>query len=555
MRPILVGACSAVLVALLSVSLDVAPARAVENIDGIWSAPTVSAPAARREYAAVYDRVHRRYLMFAGFTDGGFAGGYFLFNEVWTLDLNGAPAWSQISIPGTVPGQRHSPQWGYDPARNRLLVFGGYGQHYLGDSYAYLNDVWELKLNGNPSWNELSPSGVAPQGRLAGSAVYDVLNQRFVGFGGTAGLPIDTWQLDLKGQPMWSTVNTNGVEPNGSYGMTAIFDAARNRMIVFGGSTSEAYFGTHNRTWELDLKPAIPVWRELHPAGTPPVGRRSLTSIFDPRRDRMVIFGGWDGTSNNLSSFLNDTWALSLSSDDGAWVQLSPGGSTPSVRDVMSAAYDPRNDRMVLFGGWGGNTMLGDTQFLSWSDPGDAAQASSSAETDNGVAQLAWTTQNTVSSITAVYRRETGTEWKSMGVVQADAQGVVSFQDNTITQGHEYGYQLVVSSEAGDELVGEVWLAAPTGVGDTPRAAMALRVLANPVVGPLAIAYSLPGNAPAHVEMFDVRGQRLLTRNIGANAGASRLDIGNAQEYPSGVYFLRLTQAGQSVSSRFVIVR
>src|SRR5688572_468379 len=310
MRPIFVGACS-LFAFLFFLSIDVPTARAVTNIDGVWSAldGAAAAPSARREYAAVYDRVHRRYVMFAGFTNQ-LGGGYFLFNQVWTLDLDQeTPEWAFVSIPGTVPGGRHSPQWGYDPARNRLLVFGGYGSHLPGHPYAYLNDIWELKLNGNPSWTELTPSGTAPGGRLAGTAVFDVLHQRFVGFGGTAGLPVDTWQLDLKGQPVWSTVPTSGTEPPGSYGMTSIFDAKRNRMVVFGGSTSADYFGVHNNVWELDLQADTPQWRQLNPTGTLPAARRSLTSVFDPVRDRMVIFGGWDGQSDDPSSFLSDTWA------------------------------------------------------------------------------------------------------------------------------------------------------------------------------------------------------------------------------------------------------
>jgi hypothetical protein len=244
MRPLLIGAFALLLASVLTASFDVLPVNAVTNIDGVWSSAAGTAPAARREYAAVYDRVHRRYVMFAGFTDQ--IGGYYLFNEVWTLDLDGTPSWTQVSIPGIVPGARHSPQWGYDPTRNRLLVFGGYGYHYTSSGYyEYLNDVWELKLNGNPSWTELIPSGTAPAGRLAGAAAYDVLNQRFVGFGGTAGLPVDTWQLDMKGQPVWSTIPTNGSNPPGSYGMTSIFDPSRNRMVVFGGSTSADYTRHH----------------------------------------------------------------------------------------------------------------------------------------------------------------------------------------------------------------------------------------------------------------------------------------------------------------------
>ena len=159
MRTILVSTCSVILASLFCISFDVPTAAAVSNVDGVWSAlsPGDPAPSARREYAALYDRAQGRYIVFAGFTNEQ-GEGYFLFNEVWTLALDGTPSWSQLAIPGDIPGGRHSPQWGYDPANNRVLVFGGYGSHYPGSPYAYLNDVWELKLDGAPNWNEIFPN-------------------------------------------------------------------------------------------------------------------------------------------------------------------------------------------------------------------------------------------------------------------------------------------------------------------------------------------------------------------------------------------------------------
>jgi len=556
MRPIRVLACSVIIPLLLGISLHIPAANAVSNIDGVWSelGEAESAPDARREYAAVYDRVNQRYIMFAGFTNEQ-GGGYYLFDEVWVLTLDDNPAWSQLSIPGTVPGGRHSPQWGYDPTRNRLLVFGGYGLHYPSSPYyEYLNDIWELKLDGGEQWNEIAATGTPPAGRLAGAAVYDVLHQRFVGFGGTAGLPVDTWQLDLRDEPAWSTVPTNGVEPPGAYGMTSIFDPVRNRMLIFGGSTSADYYGTHNNTWELDLQPETPQWRQLNPAGTLPAERRSLTSIFDPRRDRMIVFGG-GSPSFEQEVFMNDTWALSLSSEDGEWTELAPGGTVPGVRDVMSAVYDPHGDRMVLFGGWSGTQMLGDTQFLTWDDAGEPATVSSSVETDPGVAHVEWNTGNTTGPIGAVYRRQANTEWTSLGTVQADGLGLFQFED-TVAPGQDYGYKILVSSERGEEFIGEVWLSAATGVGDTPRAGLSLQAWPNPAVGPIGVSFALAADGPAQLEMFDVRGRRVLTRDVGAlGVGAHRLELGRARDYASGVYFVRLTQSGRSVSSRFVVVR
>src|SRR4249919_2501171 len=127
------------------------PARAQ---NGTWFAPAVTTtPGPRREFGAIFDRANQRYM---------------LFNDIWQLSVaSDPPVWSQIAIAGSVPGPRHSPQWGYDAARNRVLIFGGYGQHHPGDPYAYLDDVWELDLDGTPQWTEIFPSGQTPSGRLA----------------------------------------------------------------------------------------------------------------------------------------------------------------------------------------------------------------------------------------------------------------------------------------------------------------------------------------------------------------------------------------------------
>ena len=58
----------------------------------------------------------------------------------------------------------------------------------------------------------------------------------------------------------------------------------------------------------------------------PPKGREGHTAIYDPVRDRMVVFGGYDGASR-----YNDVWALTLSGSP-AWSQLAPSGTPPSAR-------------------------------------------------------------------------------------------------------------------------------------------------------------------------------------------------------------------------------
>ena len=531
--------------------------QAAWSQSGTWSSVPGSAPGARREYASIYDQVNGRYMVFSGMT-GSFGSGFYDLNEVWMLTLGVTPTWSLSSTVGTPPGPRHGAQFGYDPARNRLLVFGGYGQHYTGDPLAWLNDVWQLSLDGPFTWTELHPSGTPPQGRLAGAACYDLFRQRFVGFGGLAGVPVDTWQLDLSGDPAWVTMETGLVKPPGGYGMASVYDPDRDRLITFGGSINDNYFGAKNDVWELNLRANPVVWHQMQINGALPRARRSGAAIHDPLRDRLVIFGGWDATSDAPSTFLNDTWALSLSGQP-LWTQLAPSGSTPVGRDAMTAIYDPLGDRLVVFGGWGVNVMLGDTQFLSWGDQGQAASVTHSAQADPVSATVQWNVNNATSPYNAVYRREDNGPWTSIATVDADGSGNVTYVDHAVKSGSHYGYLLAVPSERGCDFTGEAHVDVPsvTAVDPSVSADFALgHVLPNPVAERFSVTFALASADPARLEMLDIAGRRILSREVGSmGAGPHMIEMSRPRDVSPGLYLLRLTQGGRSATSRLVINR
>jgi hypothetical protein len=85
------------------------------------------------------------------------------------------------------------------------------------------------------------------------------------------------------------------------------------------------------------------------------------TAVYDPVRDRMVVFGG-----HGDFPFLNDVWALSLAGSP-AWSELAPAGIPPSARDGHTASYDPVRDRMVVFGS--SLDKLNDVWALGWAQP------------------------------------------------------------------------------------------------------------------------------------------------------------------------------------------
>lgn len=541
----------------LVILLAMLPAGLARAQSGTWTElPTdsSSAPGDRREFGTVYDPANERSLVFFGRL-GPATSDYQLTNQVWQLSLSDTPTWTLLGIPGTKPGERHSPQWGYDAARNRVLVFGGYGSHYVGWNYEYLNDVWELDLDGTPKWHELFPAGQAPSGRLAGAAVYDPMRQRFVGFGGTIAEPVDTWVLNLRGQANWQPLPIDGDRPYGHWGMTSVYDARRDRMLIFGGSTDDGYYGANNDVWELTLR-GLPEWHKLVVAGTPPSPRRSGAAIYDPIRDRMVVYGGFDAVPGS-DAFLDDAYALDFSGSIPTWSALAPAGALPAGRDGVSAAYDPIHDRMILFGGWSGTSMLGDTQFLGWGDSGSAAVLSPSASATPTSAHLDWDVQDATGTPAAIYRLDPGGEWTALAEAEVDATGHVVFDDATVQAGTDYSYEMVVGSERGETFGGQTLVQVPTtlGVGPSPVAGLALeRIAPNPAVEHMAVSFTLASAAPATLELMDVSGRRWSSQDVGSlGAGAHRVEFSSLDRMPAGLYFVRLAQGERVATSRVAI--
>jgi N-acetylneuraminic acid mutarotase len=98
---------------------------------------------------------------------------------------------------------------------------------------------------------------------------------------------------------------------------------------------------TANDTWIFD--PETATWSELEITSAPgPVARPGL--LYDPVRDRVLMFGGESG-----GSIVNDTlWAL----EGSAWSEVEVDVSPPA-RSGHVFAWDVEHDRAVLTGGVG----------------------------------------------------------------------------------------------------------------------------------------------------------------------------------------------------------
>ncbi|MFN0149240.1 MAG: kelch repeat-containing protein [bacterium] len=211
------------------------------------------------------------------------------------------------------------------------------------------------------AWSELTPSLTeSPSARRQHASAYDALREHVVVVGGNDGaLRNDVWVLSLGFDPEWTRSFPTGAAPTGRRGHSLIYDSLRDRVILFGG-----YDGNYRRdVWALSLG-SSPAWTLLGTAGSaPPVGMYGHSAIYDPVRDQMVVYGGDYGGPSEFA----DAWALSL---DGTptWSMISPVGAKPPRRALHATAYDPVGERLVIMAGRSGTlNHLSDAWALSLS--------------------------------------------------------------------------------------------------------------------------------------------------------------------------------------------
>jgi len=438
--------------------------------------PTGTAPTARAYSGGSYDSTSNELIIFGG---NNCAKGYF--NDVWVMTNangeGGTPAWHQLSTSGTPPAARESASVVYDTTNNVLTV-------YAGDAGSIpFSDVWTLShangSGGTPTWTHLLPTGTAPRARTGQSTVYDSANNRMIVFGGnyrTVTLT-DTWVLTSAnglGNPSWIQItptgtapslayhsavfnasldymyvfagsssanklttnshaftltNANGLKtgpkwvlggpavrysqsafydsqtnaffvwggqhsksnlnfgdyweassvigssnlkwtvitaksgPSARYGQTGVYDPNSNRLMIFGGSNGTCQNDYHVLQ-HANVTGGTPTWSTIATAGTAPSQRTLQASAYDPTSDTIMIFGGW----NCSSGYFNDVWILTNANDVSAqptWTQLSPAGTPPSVRESSTAVYDPTSNSLIIHGGDEGGTPFSDMWVLS----------------------------------------------------------------------------------------------------------------------------------------------------------------------------------------------
>jgi len=338
----------------------------LSNADGTetsapsWTAltPTGGPPIRRVGATSVYDPNSNRMIVFGGNPNEGFCFG--TVNDLWLLsNADGTepstPAWTQVSATGGPPSRRWVHSVGYDPATNRMIVFGG------ADACVDRNEeVWILHnangLGGTPAWTQLVPGGTPPTPGADARGIYDPSANMLIVVnnpGGLVNVQVLTNANGLGGTPAWFHLSPTGGPPTAAdaYSTSFVYDPASNRLIVFGGCCGPVPGGRINEVWALSnangTAPSTPAWTRLGPTGGPPLGRDFPTSVFNPTTKRMTVFGGRacisGGVCTAASEFsnLNDVWVLTVTNEIveiTVAIDIKPGSINPKSRGVTPVA-------------------------------------------------------------------------------------------------------------------------------------------------------------------------------------------------------------------------
>jgi hypothetical protein len=232
--------------------------------------------------------------------------------------------WSLISADSNGPSWRNWPAVAYDTTRDVLVIHGGLQS---GNNF---DETWEWD---GQTWTRFESIG--PGAREGALMAYDAARAKMIFFGGsTPDMKIhgDTWDWD--GQS-WTKVNESGPAPCFPGGMA--YDPVRQVVLLYSGHFADPSGDSidYDDLWAWDGSS----WREIHTDGPTPGHRTHAGFLYDPGAEKILLVGSGSNT------FLGDVWAW----DGAKWDEI-PTSNTP-VRSGNNVAYDPKRDTFVLFGG------------------------------------------------------------------------------------------------------------------------------------------------------------------------------------------------------------
>lgn len=288
---------------------------------------------------------------------------------VYAFDMNNTSMSAPLYGLTTVDSfrARDAPGYVFNPVRNEWLLINGYSA--MDDDATisrgeHISEIWAYNRTTN-SWRYAAKGPLSmPQGE-GGISVYDAANDRIIYFGGLTGTnqrTNDVWQLkaDIHGMYVATKLTPSGSLPTQRWLMAGCYDATNQRMIIWGGQSASGVLGD---VWALSLTPGTETWTQLSPTGSAPTAAWQSCFAFDSANKRLYIHAG--ATDAGSTTFTSQLFYLDISTTNCAWVNTGVTGGL-GVRGA-ALGYDPVAQRLVCFGGFDGTNVINTVRYTSTS--------------------------------------------------------------------------------------------------------------------------------------------------------------------------------------------
>jgi hypothetical protein len=412
--------------------------------------------------------------------------------------------------------------------RNDLLMFGGAVSSRTGFPNTALGDLWRYDLEAD-QWSQIPRPAGGPDARWASIlAVSPTLDELGIFGGAYFNTPLaDVWSYALDAAA-WLP---QAAIPRTMVDGTAFFTIDRQLYLVGGGwspSSQPIAAWSHVFPERAVLRlsgPGTMVWGpgsisalEFRAATDAP-GSQTLDYTVHGDRDWPGLpFGGFvtfnDSTDVTVGVPVPDTAAAGV-------VRIWFTGqlrSDPATRDsILTRMHDETTAALATF-----------------------VDASVSAD----FVILRWYAEDGTYDV----ERRSGTEdYGAVAVgVRPDGAKQIVHEDRDVVPGRRYDYRLISIPDGA--VLGETSIAVPAS------AFAFLGARPHPAVKTPTLAFTLARTGDVQCELFDVGGRRVLARILAdLSPGFHTAPLETA--LPTGVYLVRLTQGGNSIHGRIVIVR
>jgi|GEM_PF-3602805 len=257
--------------------------------------------------------------------------------------LSSVLSWKLVTKEGPKP-PRDSAAMIFDECSCRMILFGG-----LDPKDEPLGDTWAFS---DKQWTKLTPDdsrGVYPRGHA--SIAFDSCKGEIIMVGGSEGKPGSRLWDSTDGfiGNKWIFIIPKPDIPPRSLAAIA-FDPGIERVILFGGRIDSNGKIASDETWAFENRPSDNkykgAWNNLNPSNHPSY-RTEAAMAFDPRNQKILLFGGWEAGDSSGKNLKNDTWVFDAQMN--TWEELKPSNAPKNLLEVVMA-FDSTHDQMILFG-------------------------------------------------------------------------------------------------------------------------------------------------------------------------------------------------------------